>query len=59
MDDEGGEVLYENTGASRYFMKSFSKDTRNIRNRKIFRKVTGLKWMKTEALQEDTGFIKD
>ena len=26
MDDEGGEVLYENTGASRYFMKSFSKD---------------------------------
>ena len=26
MDDEAGEVLYENTGASRYFMKSFSKD---------------------------------
>ena len=26
MDDAGGEVLYENTGASRYFMKSFSKD---------------------------------
>lgn len=27
MRDEGGEVLYENTGASRYFMKNF---TRNI-----------------------------
>lgn len=26
MDDEAGEVLYENTGASRYFMKSFSRD---------------------------------
>ena len=26
MDDEAGEVLYENTGASRYFMKNFSKD---------------------------------
>ena len=25
MDDEAGEVLYENTGTSRYFMKSFSK----------------------------------
>ena len=26
MDDAGGEVLYENTGASRYFMRSFTKD---------------------------------
>lgn len=26
MDEQGGEVLYENTGASRYFMRSFSKD---------------------------------
>ena len=26
MDDEAGEVLYENTGASRYFMRNFSKD---------------------------------
>ncbi len=26
MDSEGGEVLYENTGASRYFMRNFSAD---------------------------------
>ena len=26
MDGEAGEVLYENTGASRYFMRSFSRD---------------------------------
>lgn len=26
MDSEDGEVLYENTGASRYFMKNFSRD---------------------------------
>lgn len=26
MDEQSGEVLYENTGASRYFMRSFSKD---------------------------------
>ena len=26
MENEAGEVLYENTGASRYFMKNFSRD---------------------------------
>ena len=26
MDQAGGEVLYENTGASRYFMRNFSRD---------------------------------
>lgn len=26
MDEESGEVLYENTGASRYFMRNFSRD---------------------------------
>ena len=26
MDDASGEVLYENTGVSRYFMKNFSND---------------------------------
>ena len=26
MDEQSGEVLYENTGASKYFMRSFSKD---------------------------------
>ena len=28
MDQETGEVLYENTGASRYFMRNFSRDIR-------------------------------
>ena len=31
MDEEAGEVLYENTGASRYFMRSFSKDIMDYR----------------------------
>lgn len=26
MDKDGGEVLYENTGASKYFMRNFAKD---------------------------------
>jgi len=39
--------------------RAFQKTLWNIRNRKIFRKVTGLKWMKTEALQEGTESIKD
>lgn len=26
MDEQSGEVLYENTGASRYFMRNFSRD---------------------------------
>ena len=26
MDDVSGEVLYENTGASKYFMRNFTKD---------------------------------
>lgn len=29
MDDAAGEVLYENTGASRYFMRNFSHDIMN------------------------------
>ena len=29
MDDASGEVLYENTGASRYFMRNFSHDIMN------------------------------
>lgn len=31
MDEQTGEVLYENTGASRYFMRSFSKDIMDYR----------------------------
>ena len=47
MDDAGGEVLYENTGASKYFMRNFSWDIMEYTNRKISGKVNGLKWTRT------------
>ena len=31
MDEQAGEVLYENTGASRYFMRNFSRDIMDYR----------------------------
>ena len=31
MDEQAGEVLYENTGASRYFMRNFSRDIMEYR----------------------------
>lgn len=55
MDKEDGEVLYENTGASRYFMRNFSRTLWNIRSQRIFRKATGLNWTRTGGLQEGTG----
>lgn len=36
MDEQAGEVLYENTGASRYFMRSFSKDIMDYTKPKDF-----------------------
>lgn len=36
MDEQSGEVLYENTGASRYFMRSFSKDIMGYRSPEDF-----------------------
>lgn len=37
MNDAEGEVLYENTGASRYFMRSFSKDIMEYSSPEDFR----------------------
>lgn len=37
MDEQSGEVLYENTGASRYFMRSFSKEIIDYENPKDFK----------------------
>ena len=52
MDDEAGEVLYENTGASRYFMKSFSKDIMEYSKAKDFEESD---WLEVD---EDRGFVR-
>ena len=45
MDRENGEVLYENTGASRYFMRNFSRDI--------------MEYTKPEDFQESDWFAMD
>lgn len=42
MEDQSGQVLYENTGASRYFMKNFSMDIMSYSEPEDFWKVSGL-----------------
>ena len=37
MDEKSGEVLYENTGASRYFMRNFSRDIMDYTSPEDFR----------------------
>lgn len=37
MDEQSGEVLYENTGASRHFMRSFSKDIMDYQESENFK----------------------
>lgn len=60
MDDAGGEVLYENTGASKYFMRIFPGISWSIQNRKISGKVNGLKWTRIRRLsQKCTEYIRD
>ena len=52
MDDEAGEVLYENTGASRYFMKIFSKDIMEYTKPEDFQESD---WFEVD---EDRGFAR-
>ncbi|MGN0733780.1 MAG: TIGR02678 family protein [Emergencia sp.] len=52
MDDEAGEVLYENTGASRYFMKNFSRDIMDYTSTEDFRESG---WFE---MDEDRGFAR-
>lgn len=52
MDDMAGEVLYENTGASRYFMKSFSRDIQNYNSPADFQES---EWYEVD---EDRGFAR-
>lgn len=52
MDDAGGEVLYENTGASKYFMRNFSKDIMEYTSPDDFRES---EWFDVD---EDRGFAR-
>lgn len=52
MDNEAGEVLYENTGASRYFMRNFSKDILEYTRPEDFRES---EWFQVD---EDRGFAR-
>lgn len=52
MDDAAGEVLYENTGASRYFMKNFSRDIMEYKRPEDFRESD---WFEVD---EDRGFAR-
>lgn len=52
MKSNEGEVLYQNTGASRYFMKSFSKDISDHQTQEDFLKE---EWI---GMNEDRGIIR-
>ncbi len=52
MDQETGEVLYENTGASRYFMRNFSRDIMSYTRPEEFRESD---WF---AMDEDRGIAR-
>ena len=52
MDQETGEVLYENTGASRYFMRSFSRDIMDFTAPEDFQESD---WF---AMDEDRGIAR-
>lgn len=52
MDDKDGEVLYENTGASRYFMRSFSRNIMEYTNPEDFRES---EWF---SVDEDRGMAR-
>ena len=52
MENEAGEVLYENTGASRYFMKNFSRDIMEYAGPEDFRESG---WFE---MDEDRGFAR-
>ena len=52
MDQETGEVLYENTGASRYFMRNFSRDIMGYTRPEDFQESD---WF---AMDEDRGIAR-
>ncbi len=52
MDERSGEVLYENTGASRYFMRNFSRDVMEYAKPEDFRES---EWFE---MDEDKGIVR-
>lgn len=52
MKSDEGEVLYQNTGASRYFMKNFSRDISDYHRQEDFLKE---EWI---GMNEDRGIIR-
>lgn len=52
MKSDEGEVLYQNTGASRYFMKNFSRDISDYQKQEDFIKE---EWI---GMNEDRGIIR-
>ena len=52
MKSDEGEVLYQNTGASRYFMKNFSRDISDYHSQEDFLKE---EWI---GMNEDRGIIR-
>lgn len=52
MESDTGEVLYENTGASRYFMRNFSRDIMEYESPEDF---SGTEWF---DMDEDRGIIR-
>lgn len=52
MDEQSGEVLYENTGASRYFMRNFAKDIMDYTKPEDFQ---GSDWFE---MNEDRGIAR-
>ena len=52
MKSDEGEVLYQNTGASRYFMKNFSRDISDYQSQEDFLKE---EWI---GMNEDRGIIR-
>ena len=52
MDECTGEVLYENTGTSKYFMRNFPKDIMGYQNPEDFQES---EWF---SMQEDRGIVR-
>lgn len=52
LDEQSGEVLYENTGASRYFMRNFSRDIMEYGKPEDFRES---EWYE---MNEDRGIVR-
>lgn len=64
MDDKSGEVLYENTGSSRYFMRNFSRDIMEYTNPERLdpfgsrdRKMSSYLLEDDDGLDERTGYL--